>query len=332
MSNPVRWIIIITIIYIIILITLFVTGIIENNYLVNILISFAAGLIAWLITQTWVDWLRKDEKAELSKMYLKLNKHADKDFPPHKEDTNHIKEDTKRILKLVQEKELHLIEKKRMHMQKEFYDTLYKDMTNAKISGIAMVIRIRSITQAGDNDPLINSLINNTDVNVQILFSHPDSEFVKQRDIVEGKYSNKKNPCSKAILENIELLMKFAKENKSMTFKARSNLTIRMSKIAFPMAITYVTKNTEKDYGPETLLMGLILYNDLGNNLPMFQVPVDKINTSLYSNCIECFDKIFNDSEDFTLFSWNDEGPKIDPFGKLESVGFFENHSLSNLR
>jgi hypothetical protein len=146
MSKPVRWITIITIIYLIILITLLVTGIIKVSYLVNILISFAAGLIAWLITQTWVDWLRKEEKAELSEMYLKLSKHTDTDFPPHKEDTNNIKEDTIKILKLVQEKELHLIEKKRMHMQKEFYDTLYKDVTSAKISGIAIVKLIKSVT------------------------------------------------------------------------------------------------------------------------------------------------------------------------------------------
>jgi hypothetical protein len=178
---------------------------------------------------------------------------------------------------------------------------------------------------------LVSSLINNPYVNVHILFSHPDSEFVKQRDLVEGDYNNQENPCSKAILENIEILMKFAKKNESIIFKHKNSLTIRMSKIALPMAITYVTKNAEKDYGPVTLLMGLILYNDLGNNLPMFQVPVEQNNTSLYSNCIECFDKIFDDSKDFTLFCWNDKGPKIDPRGTLKGMGFFENHSLSNL-
>ena len=313
LSKSQRILIVITIIYVLVFLYIINKQILPSQDISAVLFTVTGGIIVWLITHNWAKWI--DGKTTIT---------VD-DFNPHRDTTdkilNYVKED----------KNLILIEKKRITLTEEFYDNLYKDVRMAKISGIAITKLIRSITQRKE-DQIVQSLKNNNGVEIKILISHPDSEFVDQRNKIESRNRGASDPCKRNIIKGIKLLIEFANKHKDVILKDKNQLSVHLSKIALPQAITYVESVSSDNSKSETLLMGFILYHDFGNNLPIYEIPIDKNSgESLFNNSIKCFEKIFDDSDEYLLFTWNEYGAKIDPLGHLKKASFFKDHSLEKL-
>lgn len=310
LSKSQIFLIFISAIYIVVFFYLLSKKIVPTEDISSILLSVSGGLLVWLITYSWAKWIDRKDTITID------------DFHPHRDTTE-------KILTIVKEdKNLILIEKKRYILKSDFYDRLYKDVKVAKISGISATGLIKSITERND-DSIYQSLLNNEGVDIKILISHPDSEFIEQRNKIESIKKGEIDPCINNIIDGIKSLIKFAKKHKDYKLTNRNRLTIHLSKVAFSQAITYVEALSSNNSNNVTLLMGMILYHDFGNSLPVYEIPVENHSVdSIYKSSIDCFDKIFNDTDEYLLFRWNEYGAKTDPLDNLKNSGFFDKYSL----
>ncbi len=307
--QPIKVLFVVTLIYIVLLVIL-----VSYNYinLGEISIGIGAGLVAWLITYLLVSWLDQDTKKQLKECLEEISE-TRKSIEAHDEEFRPHKQDTTTILNVVQRRYLSLVNKTRGELTLDYY---FKNACEVRISGIALMFLIRSLTEQ-ENHPLLEVLLNERDVEVKVLIAHPNSEFVQIRDMKEGQIKSVDKPCSRDIRNNIQRLSEIEKKFRNTKLPDGNLFHIRLTYAPLDSAITYIKKSAtenDKDKFEEILLMGPIYYYILANKGPMYQIPKDHRNpdeTTLFEHCIQNFDHLFSDASDFTVFLWNNEGIEV---------------------
>ncbi|AFY38380.1 hypothetical protein Lepto7376_2082 [[Leptolyngbya] sp. PCC 7376] len=285
----------------------------------EIYVGLVVGLAGWLISYYLQKLFERDELKranqimqeclnEISETKNKFIEYRDREFENHKQDTT-------KILDVVQNKSLSLISSRRDEVDVD-YNNYFENANQVKISGIANGTLIRRLYEEQEAHPLIKMLKIGNNSNVQILMAHPKSEFVKIRNYKEGTQDNSQ-PCSTDIECNINLLSDLAKQYENTAlWDTENELRIVLSYTPFDSAITYIKKalaenkdSSEKQQN-EILLMGPIYdFEKKANLSPLYQIPK---SSDLFNNCVKNFESIFKEYKyEFTIFEWNKNGARF---------------------
>jgi hypothetical protein len=280
-----KWIIVITVIYIFLLVILFCAGRLNPEaHIINILLGLCSGLIAWILTQGVLGWINEDETYR------------------------HIKH-TEEIFNIIKSG-FNLVKKSRKDLEEGYYTKLYTNVSCVKICGIANTKLLESLlNNKTQGRELIESLKNNSNVDVQILLADPDSEFTKVRNQVEKPYSATVDPCSNDINKCIAIAEMIADNFSNIKLKNNNRLLIKLTTAPLSIAMTYTKK---MDNIEEELLLGLILHHDLGKNLPIYKIRKneDELTSSrLFEHCSDHFKALFEDeNRSRAILNWDCNG------------------------
>ncbi len=292
--------------------------IIENKNNFSILIGVTSSLIAWLIIFVIMNkyFTSLNEKMskkldEIQKSILTLDfynntkKEINKKYDDLCECFKPHDKTTQTILNVLQDKFMTLIKYDRSQLLgRGFYDNLFKEADNIKISGITTHELIKSMCKNNRSlNNLINQLLNRENVSVKILLSHPESNFVKVLDAQEGS-NVLSNPVKSRIKKSMDLLENFSKKDEGLLLRG-SEIDIALTSASINYIITYAGRrnNPEED----VLLMGILFGHKRGG--PLYQISKTQ-NSELYSDCIKYYDKLFKDSSQSIIFTWSDSMQK----------------------
>ena len=212
---------------------------------------------------------------------------------------------TKTILNIVQHEYMTLVHYDRISLNGTgFYDDLYKNCREIKISGITLKYFFESLINK--DHVIIEQLLKGNNLTVKILLLHPQSKFVEMLDKQEGTPQNR-FPVKTKIMNVISLIEKFSEKDKHISLGSKCKLEIRLTEENINLTINYAQKK-EKDV-KDTLLMGLLFGHKQGG--PLYRIPKDSAS-HLYEDCTDYFDKLYNHAAESTIFSWHEsEGKKF---------------------
>lgn len=275
----------------------------NNDRITSIFFGVTAGLTAWMITFLVTN---KFYNSLADKTIAKLVD-LERSFKPH-DDT------TTTILNVVQCKFMTLIDYNRKNLLNTgFYEKNYENADDIKISAITLNDFLAYLccekTIRGEKH-LINQLKKRENINVKVLFMHPNSEVVKIMDKLEGSNINKK-PVTKKIRKSITLLEEFSKIEEGC-LKKGSKLEVGLTTETLNSTITYAGKKEKNPH--DVLLIGMLFGHKRGG--PLYQVP----NTNefdLYKDSLDYFDVLYSRAKNNIIFSWSDSSEKLFEFKSL---------------
>ena len=290
----------------------------KNKYMFSVLIGITSSLVAWLVIFMVLNkyFVPLNEKIfigldEIRKSILtrdsydntnqEINRRFDDlcaSFKPHDKTTQ-------TILNVLQGHFMTLIQHdRRQLLGTGFYDDLYKEADDVKISGITLNELIEAMCKENrSKGNLINQLLERKGVSVEMLLLHPESDFVKILDSQEGSGIDR-NPVKKQITHVIDLLQKFSQDDEGL-LQSGSKIEIALTSESVNSIITYAGKRNNRQ--EDVLLMGLLFGHKRGG--PLYRIPNTQ-NNELYSDCIMYFDKLFGEARKSTVFAWSDTKPK----------------------
>jgi len=258
--------IIITILVAILLMTEDVT---KNKYLFSVLIGVTSSLVAWLVIFMVLNkyFISLNEKmfVELDGIrksiltrdfYNNTNQEINRKFDDLCASFKPHDKTTQTILNVLQGQFMTLIQHDRSQLLGTgFYDDLYKEADNVKISGITLNKLIGAMCKENrSKENLVNQLLKRKNVSVKMLLLNPESNFVKVLDVQESS-SIDRNPVKNQILNVINLLEKFSEEDEGL-LQSGSKIEIALTSESVNSIITYAGKrNNPKE---DILLMGLL--------------------------------------------------------------------------
>ena len=248
---------------------------------VAFIIAIASNLIAFFITYFF------DQKHR--------EKRQDEAFDIIKEIERHTKKESI-VLKSEDRKSL---------SQRGFFDNLYNNASDIRISGIKLTPLIEYIVckekKSGDN--WVKKLRTRKHVIVRILISSPKSKVIPTLEKQEGLRPG-------AIINNIENSLKklaeFSKSNK-IKLAIDTSITIRVTDAIQNFNITYAGNTARQP--TDKLLLGILFNKDDG---PVYEILPTNVNT--YPECLLLFDKLFENGTE--VFHWNEYETK---YSKIEN-------------
>lgn len=193
----------------------------EDFNLNYIYICVVIGLLTWLITCLISHWFDQENIAKLDSV------------------NNNIESNKNLLLSVLQNKLLLFPTCSRDETKyRSCFKKLFKNAFEVKISGIALTDFIVNLSLNKSDHPLIKALQSEKEVDFQFIMSHPLSEYVKFRDIIE------ENTCSKNIKENIDTLKKMKGKYLLSNFYKKNNSKFKIKVTCAPLdsAITYIKR------------------------------------------------------------------------------------------
>ena len=343
LSKGFTWILIITTIYTIFLISLFAYKTPDWTDLSKLFMSLGAGLIGWLITNAFAKLLDKNEKeserktiSSIEQLTLKHDEHITSIFPHHDETTRNI-------LSIIKEKQIVLIKKERKDLKYDFYKSFFENATVIKISGIANKDFITDLLTIKDHELVKSLKDHNKNITVEILMSDPRAEHIRYRDIAEGNYAGIKYPSSSNIMKVIEGRIDTKNSDVNNFLKLEHSvlpgvncLKIKMTKIPIYLPLTYIkyhnlkTSNSAKK---EMMLLGVLFSQIIGEEMPIYEVSKVKNeeSESLFTHALKEFNTIFIGSNSDFVINWDQNGLKyydnIDKKIKEDLKQYWENNN-----
>ena len=241
----------------------------------NIAIAIVSGIIVWFLTHFAAGVLDASGRRK------------------HEEVTEHI-------LDVVKGKWLSLVNANRGKVDSEYYRSLFQNVRRVQISGIACKDLVNDLLDKENKPhPIIEMLKTKDDVNVEIMFADPDSDFVGVRDGVEARNGVRQKPCSTDIHATIKMLKEeLASLFKDRGIKDKNTFVVKLTKAPLNCSITHVITNEK-----ETLLWGPLFYHSLGQHSPLYEVPRTQekppLEDTLFDIGLKSFESQFRDAKPF---------------------------------
>jgi hypothetical protein len=316
MDKGTKWVVILAIILIFTIPTLIVCNILNDNNLSNILISLSAGLIGWLITERWANWLNRDKDDQLNNIVNDFREYSQSKFYPHCLRTDQA------IDHIIKRNRIVVVDEERKNIGYKTLEPAFITAKKVKISGIACKDLIKELVEM-PNHALLEVLRKNKGVRIDILINDPEAEHVKYRDLLEAKSSTDQKPCSNGIIESInkisELVEILKKSDKPLQ---NSVLQIRMTKIPLSNTLNYVEYfNPDINQTEQQMFVGFLFSHLQGTSSLIFEASEfdeKNIRNTLFKSALDSFEKVFEDcngdeSPTKNLLIWDYKGikPKI---------------------
>ncbi len=222
-------------------------------------------------------------------------------------------EKTIEIYDIVHSRNLILEDTARKRKQSEFYSEKYKNAKEIKISGIAnkalidglfaniKLTKILSETISSNNKTIVKDLLNKFPdhlftlmkkdaIRVEILMMDPRCDIIKYMDMHEP--NGKKNYHFSTIANTLLLIKLFCQKVNHIDLMTNSILTVRLCNIPLNTTIFYA----KYDDKPPVLLMGMLYAIKHGEDSQIFSIPNFNDSESLFNDCLNNFDSIYEKS------------------------------------
>ena len=192
---------------------------------------------------------------------------------------------------------LHVPKRKSVYSTK-FYNDLYNEATEIKISGKKTTEIIANIVKyPKEKDNWVKQLESREGVSIRIITTNPNSKSVtawEKRELLQ------ENSLKKEMQNNFELLKDFANKNEIKLAKG-SSITIRVVSDVQCFNITYAGIKGGRENS--RLFLSISFNRDAG---PLYEIKQIE-NTNTFDECLEYFDRVYDVAK--PIFHWDDTKP-----------------------
>ncbi|MES9948581.1 MAG: hypothetical protein ABW118_06460 [Candidatus Thiodiazotropha sp.] len=272
----------------------------DYTFTANVMLGVTTGLL----TATFVFWISRLIPSRV---------------PEILETIPEIKDQTERIMKFLQRRDHVVVEAlERQGLGKDFYEELFSKARYIDISGIALTRFTETLCEvmcSNDSDPLpekhILNQIHKRRIHVRAVLIHPDSDFAKERELIEGRETREHIRNSIGRLEKLNIFL--TTNNPFHPKNFGGNIEIRLS--STPKMPYSISRADPAQNGVEAFLLGIIPASTPGEMAPAIAVytagenlPTENMNSGaakgLSEICKRDFHELYTSKGSYALFKW----------------------------